>query len=452
MELKRALRLAGYPRVAVAGAGGKTSTLFHLAREIRPPLVLAASTHLSLEQTRRADHHIVLKHIEDTNVLQEERPLSGIWLLTGGVEGDRTTGLTSEILDWLDAFCGFHSLPLLIEADGARQLPLKAPAAHEPAIPSFVDTVIVVAGLSGVGKPLSPAWVHRPERFAELSGLVLGAEISPLAVARVLKHPKGGLKGIPTAARRVALLNQVDALESKATAEEIASSLLPDFQTVVITSLARLQEVPVRNGKGRPVSPSIIVRETVAGVILAAGEGRRYGGAKQLLPWRGKPLVRHVAEVALQAGLSPVVVVTGARAEEVEAALQGLPVEVCYNQDWQEGQGASVRVGVRSLPSQSGAAVFLLADQPQIPLPLLHRLVETHARTLAPIVAPQVRGRRANPVLFDRDLFPELASLSGASGGRALFSRYDIEPVNWDDPSLLLDVDFPQDYQKLLDL
>src|SRR4030066_735129 len=103
-----------------------------------------------------------------------------------------------------------HQLPLLIEADGSNSCLLKAPAKHEPVIPDFTQCVIVVAGLTGLGKPLSKNWVHRPEIFADLSGLNTGDVISIDALVKVLRNHNGGLKNIPTHAQRILLLNKAD--------------------------------------------------------------------------------------------------------------------------------------------------------------------------------------------------------------------------------------------------
>ncbi|MBM3144853.1 MAG: putative selenium-dependent hydroxylase accessory protein YqeC [Chloroflexi bacterium] len=443
MKLRQALRLPNSPRLALVGAGGKTTALFHLAREMDAPVIVTASTHLAVEQTRLANQHFILQESEDVNHL-EDIPLSGVILLTGPIEGDRTTSLPEEIMAWLDQFCGYHSLPILIEADGARQLPLKAPAAHEPPIPSFVDTVVVVAGLTGLVKPLTSEWAHRHERFAELSGLAVGEPVTPAALARVLTHPEGGLKNIPPDARRIALLNQADTPALQASAKELNSLLQPTYQAVVVASLS-----PITNDQ----PPTIhAVYEPIAGIVLAGGAGVRYGEPKQLLPWRGRPLVWHVAKKALEAGLSPVVVVSGAYPDQVRAALHDLPVVLVHNPDWAVGQSASVRAGLRAVPSQSGGAIFLLADQPQVPEALIRSLVEVHARGGAPIVAPLVQGQRANPVLFDRATFGDFEQLVGDVGGRELFSKYPVKWAPWRDDLPVLDIDTPEDYQRLLGL
>ena len=145
-------------------------------------------------------------------------------------------------------------------------------------------------------------------------------------------------------------------------------------------------------------------------------------------------------------------VVTGHAADQVQTALAGLPVELVHNPDWAAGQSTSVIAGLRQLPPQVGSVVFLLADQPRVPAGLVRSLVETHAATCSAIVAPLVQGQRANPVLFDRRTFPDLLSLTGDVGGRALFSRYPVSWLPWNDTSVLFDVDTLEDYQALLDI
>ncbi|MEA2007861.1 MAG: nucleotidyltransferase family protein [Chloroflexota bacterium] len=190
--------------------------------------------------------------------------------------------------------------------------------------------------------------------------------------------------------------------------------------------------------------------ESVAAVVLAAGEARRYGEAKQLLTWKGNPFVHVVANTALEAGLSPVIVVTGAWRLKVSQAVENLPVEVIHNPHWQKGQSTSVKAGLRALPPQCGASIFLLADQPHIPSELLRSLVKTHKKTNAPLIAPQVDGQITSPTLFDRITFPDFETITGDQGGRALFERYPPLLIPWPELIISLDVDTPDDYQALL--
>lgn len=192
--------------------------------------------------------------------------------------------------------------------------------------------------------------------------------------------------------------------------------------------------------------------EPIAGIVLAAGGATRFGKDKILETWQGEPLVRHVAQTALKAGLSPVVVVLGAVVDAAVIALSDLPVQVVINPDWANGQSTSLSAGLRSLPNQIGAALFLLADQPQIPVKLIEDLVALRRNTLAAVVMPRVKGRRANPVLFDRVAFDDLLNIKGDTGGRAIMERYPVAWLDWDDESILLDVDTPEDYERLLAL
>lgn len=456
MDLVTALRIdparMPEPRLAFVGAGGKTAALFQAARSWlmlsektgQSVVLVCATTHFAKSQLTLADRYFISPTQEDFARL-ESGSASGLILLSGPLLADeRTQGLDDVSLAKVHLLAGHLKTALFLEADGSRRLPLKAPADHEPAIPPWVDQVVVVAGLSGLGKPLDGEHVHRPQVFSRLSGLRLGALIDASSLARMLMHDQGGLKGIPVGARRLVMLNQADTPDLQSRASALARQLLDAYDAVLISALD-----PASSGVPGDV---LAVHEPVAGIILAAGASHRLGRPKQLLVWRGEPLIRHVVKTAVEAGLQPLRIVTGARAQDVESALQGLPGKIIYNPRWESGQATSVITGLESIPSNCGAAVFLLADQPQVPATLLRSLVNRHVQTLAPLVAPMVDGRRANPVLFDRTTFADLRKLEGDTGGRPLFARYRAEWLPWHDANILLDVDSEQDYQRLLEL
>lgn len=188
----------------------------------------------------------------------------------------------------------------------------------------------------------------------------------------------------------------------------------------------------------------------VAAVILAAGAASRMGQPKLLLPWNGEPLICHAARTALDAGLAPVIVVTGAGVSAVQSALQGLAVQLVYNQDWETGQSTSVRAGLNALPSQVQAVLFMLGDQPYVSVELIKKLVENYLVTRPAILAPFIGEKRSNPVLFDRSTFDVLSRLQGDAGARSIFAQYPPQAMQWPDERLLLDIDTPQDYQRLV--
>lgn len=448
LTLAQALRLHNPSKsVAFVGAGGKTNALFQLARQLSPSAIVTTTTHFGKWQVSLGTQHRSIETLDDLKKIQ----FSGVTVVTGPMNKDnRTNSVSSAALEWLHEYSEANGYPLLIEADGSRQKPLKAPADHEPAIPDFVDMVVVLVGLSGLNRPLDENHVHRPEIFARLSGTVVGGRITGREITRVLVHQDGGLKNIPPAAKRVVLLNQAGTPDAQASAQGMVRGLLTQFDAVVIADLAQERIYAVHEG--------------TAGIILAAGESSRFGSPKQLLDWRGEPFVRAVAKTAIESGLAPVVLVTGANGEQVEASVRDLPLIIVRNTSWQQGQSSSLKSGLLSLRQLSaknksthspdvGGAVFLLADQPQIPGAVIRALIAHHSTGLFPIVAPLVlMEQRANPVLFDRITFSDLMTLEGDVGGRGIFSKHRVEYLPWHDDSLLLDVDRPEDFPRIKDL
>jgi molybdenum cofactor cytidylyltransferase len=450
--LQQAFRLGPAPRLALVGAGGKSTCLFRLAREYPAPLLLGCTAHLALEQSEGVDHHIIVQSSTDIPRTLGE----GQTLFTGVDNGKgRWSGLPPETLPALQRLADELQTPLLFESDGSRCLPIKAWETYEPPIPPFADTVVVCVGLSALGQPLDESHVFRASIFSQLSGLPLGEKVTLSALAAVLCHPLGGQKNIPAAARRICLLNQADTPALQAQAQSLARHLLGSFAAVVITTL---NQPPGHAGAPKsipgqqPFAGIHAVYEAEAGVILAAGGASRMGQPKLLLDWHGEAIIRHSVKSALQAGLDPVVVVTGAHVDGVSAALADLPVKLVHNPDWNAGQSTSVKIGLSALPPETGAVAFLLGDQPQIPPTLVRALLEQHRRTLAPITCPLIAQQRGNPVLFDRVTFPEFYSLEGDAGARQIFSRHPLDYLPWHDQSLLMDVDTPDDYNRLTQL
>ena len=189
----------------------------------------------------------------------------------------------------------------------------------------------------------------------------------------------------------------------------------------------------------------------VGGILLAAGTSSRLGQSKQLLTFRGRPLVRHVAEQALASRLDHLVVVVGNLADEVRAALANLPVHVVENSAYRQGQSTSLHAGLLALPRELKATLILLVDQPFVDAILIDRLIGLYEEAGAPIVAPQFDGRRGNPVLFDRGLIAELLTVVGDTGAREVISRHRdrVATIELPDDRAFMDVDTWEDYERL---
>lgn len=187
----------------------------------------------------------------------------------------------------------------------------------------------------------------------------------------------------------------------------------------------------------------------VGAIILAAGASTRMGQPKQLLPVAGQPMVRRVTAAVCSVGLQQVIVVLGAKAGAVAAALQGLPVEMVTNPSWQEGLSTSIRAGLGALRPEIDAALLVLADQPDLGPELLQALLDRYRAAGGLIVAPFYKGQRGNPVLFGRALFNELGRVEGDRGGRMLIAHHEahLVRVDVDDPAVVADIDTIEDYE-----
>jgi molybdenum cofactor cytidylyltransferase len=153
--------------------------------------------------------------------------------------------------------------------------------------------------------------------------------------------------------------------------------------------------------------------------------------------------------LAIECELKQILLITGSDSERVAEAVTGTPVTILNNPDWQLGQGSSIRVGVKALAQDVSACLFFMCDQPQIKKEVVTSIVTAYIQGRSKIIAPTFQGKRGNPVLFDRSLFPELSQLSNDEGGRSLFLRHPVTNIDSQDDSILIDIDTLEDYQKL---
>ncbi|MFJ1840665.1 NTP transferase domain-containing protein [Streptomyces sp. NPDC088146] len=191
----------------------------------------------------------------------------------------------------------------------------------------------------------------------------------------------------------------------------------------------------------------------VAGLLLAAGGGRRLGGRpKALLEHRGRPLVEHAVRILREGGCDRVHVVLGAAAEEVRARADLVGCAVTVNPGWTEGMGSSLRAGLGALTGTGAdAALVLLVDQPGIGADAVARVRSAyHSRTS--LVAASYRGERGHPVLFGAGRWADVAAGAvGDQGARAYLRthRDAITLVECSDVAQAYDIDTVEDLKRL---
>jgi CTP:molybdopterin cytidylyltransferase MocA len=189
----------------------------------------------------------------------------------------------------------------------------------------------------------------------------------------------------------------------------------------------------------------------VSAILLAAGSGSRFGGGKLLAPYRGRPLIEAALANLADAPVDETVVVVGDDAGRLRPVCEPYGVRIVVNPDWQRGQSTSVRAGLLSLGPEVRAAVVLLADQPFVGPGAVERLVAAF-EVGAEVAVATYGGRRRNPVLFSRVVWPLLeAELSGDEGARAVLRRHPdlVTEVPCDEVGDPADVDTAEDLRGL---
>lgn len=190
----------------------------------------------------------------------------------------------------------------------------------------------------------------------------------------------------------------------------------------------------------------------ISALVLAAGEGRRMGTLKQLLPWSGgQTLLQHVvARVLACEGLGDIRVILGAGAGTIRPYLNSFHdtrLQICLNSCYQEGMLSSIRTGLEGL--QGEAFFIILGDQPFIRTEILDRMLCTFKEENSSILVPVYEGRRGHPVLFSTTYIPEIMELEGEGGLRMLLRRYPrhIHHMSVHEEGIHIDLDYPRDYE-----
>ena len=188
-------------------------------------------------------------------------------------------------------------------------------------------------------------------------------------------------------------------------------------------------------------------------ILLAAGQSARLGKPKQLLNYKGKTLLEHSLQVAIETELQPIVTVLGSSADLLKKSIEQFSTKVVINQQWSEGMASSIRCGMEELikitPTIAGV-IIMVCDQPYVTAKLLTDLVEKYKYSLKPIIASSYKNNIGTPALFDKTIFALLLSLKGDSGAKKIMKS---NPDWVETVSFLfgeIDIDTKGDYDLLI--
>jgi molybdenum cofactor cytidylyltransferase len=188
----------------------------------------------------------------------------------------------------------------------------------------------------------------------------------------------------------------------------------------------------------------------IAAIILAAGQSKRMGQPKMLLPWGKLTVIEHVITTFLNAGIEDLVLVTGGTQRQVEQVSEPYPVRRIYNPAYATGEMlSSLQCGLQALSPQVEAVLVALGDQPQIQEGSVRAITGAYRQSGARLVVPSFRRRRGHPWLVARPLWDEILAMQSPESPRDFLNRHaaEIQYVNVDTPSILADLDTPEDYE-----
>lgn len=204
--LRALLDLGGRELVSLVGGGGKSTMLFGLGDELAADgrrVILTTTTKMGRDQAMVAP---TVCWDADTQCAVDALSQPGPVMVVTGGDDHKVTGPSPEVVDRL--FTESDADYIIVEADGSRRRPLKAPAAHEPVVPSASTTVAILMGMDAVGRPLADV-THRVEEAMRFTGLPADHVLTPADCATILTHPDGALRVCPQTARVIVTLTKV---------------------------------------------------------------------------------------------------------------------------------------------------------------------------------------------------------------------------------------------------
>lgn len=427
--------------ISVVGGGGKTSLIFRLTEELvslGKTVIVTTTTHMAFDPERPFAKDGEIEKVRENlkkfgytvAACMEKQEEKNRELFTGKIQG-----LPKRRLGELKKECDI----ILIEADGAKRLPLKIPAAWEPVIPEMADLVIGVIGLDSLGKPVKDT-AFRPESAAEFLGKYPEEKVTEEDIIRIAESVQGLRKSVDHRAFRV-FLNKADVLCDRSLPDKIVQRLKKDSIQAAYGSL----------------------RQNISIVVLAAGNSRRFGSNKLFFPIDGVPMYLNTLQKVLQVQkklkhrISSVILVT--QYPEIKKNAEALGVRVVWNFHPEEGISSSMKLGLLEAikenpqtynsPSciQNHACLFLVADQPWIRTDTIEALIQTFVYSERGMAAAAKNGQPGNPCVFSGKYYSELLALKGDTGGKKVMKRHpeDVILLEVEDKKELTDMDIPPD-------
>lgn len=450
LSLCRSLEINDNTVASFYGAGGKTSLLLKLASEIAESgskVLITTTTKMyapeGLPLFTGVNNHDLISQ------LREHYKKHSVAVLAESVMADeKLYGVNTTLINKLHDIL---KIAILIEADGAKGRPLKGHREDEPVIPASTNLIIPVIGADALGAFVDEESVHRVELLLkELPSAGKGQRISEKVIAEsFISMGRLGKLQAP-AAKIFYLLNKADKLKNYNHAvKNLLFSLKQvdhDQGRLLLTEAKNLYPV-----KGYFQYGSDNNMHGVSCVLLAAGESKRMGQDKLNLSFDGMSMLETTLKNIYDAGIKDIVVVVKPGSKWLKT-LDNKKYKLVENQKYKSGMAESLKAGLNAIAHSSQGVMFALADQPLVTPGLYRNLINHYSKNLDLVTCPVYRGKRGNPVIFDRRTWPLLQKLTGDLGGRAIIGKLPESKIGYmetDLEAVVLDVDTPGEYKSI---
>jgi probable selenium-dependent hydroxylase accessory protein YqeC/molybdenum cofactor cytidylyltransferase len=428
--------------ICFVGGGGKTTAMFKLAKELRKlgKSVLVTTTTAIFYPDKKDYDRIVVTKDKFLGALEGLVNKEITVLGREVTEESKLLGVDKDFVEEIYLSNLFDYI--LVEGDGSKGRPVKAPAEHEPVIPESTTKVIGVIGLDCIGKKIGEEYVHRPELFIKITESKTENIINVENLLKLIKSESGIFKSVPKKCERILVLNKVEGKEREKAALSILDKIIEEginIDCFIAGSLLGDRYLKLPN------------EGIVTAVIMASGFSRRMKRDKLMLSVEGVPCVERVIKSVCQSDADEIILVYQSHAVRNIGEKYG--VKTIYNEYAHLGQSQAVKLGVIESNEKTKGFIFLTGDQPFVNKEVINKVVDCFKRGSYDILIPTFDGKRGNPVIFSSKLKEELLKLEGDIGGRAVIEKYSsrVKFISIEDKKSGLDMDTMEDYLLIRD-
>ena len=405
------------------GAGGKTSAIKEIARVLVAEgykVLITTSTKISIDEF--SDYSVEIEKNIDINNLQH-----GLTVLVSGISGKKYQGYVKEELE------NIVQIPLdiviLIEADGSRRLPFKVPYKYEPVIPFNSTKTLLFFSAKVIGEKITRENTYNLEKVEE----ILGTSDLTYSNDNIIKLIAEGWLADTNYRNLKVVINQGDLVYNDFIAKDLLNRI---YNRLGIGAyLVSIKE--------KKIYHAYDVR--IGALILAAGEGKRMGGIKQLMEFNNSSFLAETIK-KYSAYTQEIIVTLGYHEAEIRNEIKELGFKYQQIVGYKEGMSASFREAYIF-----NADFFLVTpcDLPLIENNTIELLIRTYRNNPGNIIVPRFKGKKGHPVVFPSELQRSFSEIKGDIGARDIIKDKGCIYVDLDDPGIIADIDTLNEYMKI---